>query len=755
MKKLIYILLLTATIGLLPIILRLSGLMGGNMSCDFISQILPLTIEAKKMLASGAPMWSWNSFMGDNFIGANNFYVLGTPFTLICCLFPYDYIAVGVIVCLLLQVVLYGVSSMAYLRRMGFNDELARLGALMYALSSFCIISVYYFSFAIGIILFPLILIGVEELLERKRYAESKLACIVAIAITCNFYFAAMSLLGASIYFIVRLLYSASKHKVCLFAKGVGSVILGILLSSIILIPTMLCTVGSERNVTGEVETGVIQIVIGALIKAVYIIIPRFSEGFVELYHPFANYALYIPFVSCVFVIAYIIRNKKSWLTALLLCYTAILLSPLNTLFSMGASAAYARWSYILLLMMIVASLYAIQSVNASAKTVRRIIIGLLASTLALGLLLRYKLGCFDNRTISSLALWEVVMFTTGMVALYYVANSKRIVTNMCIGVVLFGGFNMLIYSCLIVNRSEVCSVDNLISNKCDRQSDNVFRYRTDTSKEEHNIGYALNRAVPSQFHSVQNKAMSDFNRLYRSPKNPYITISHHRESFDALTSVKDIIVYDGENFPFIPKKVIEQKYGYTIYENDYYIPIGFAYDSFITEKNFGRQQGEIDYTTPEQNKDYGVGLLQTLVIPNEDASELGRYLTEKTAIDFNARLDSVVNLRRAHTAVNFEGNTTGFKSEIINRSDRPMVYFFSVPNDPGFTATLDNSQELKIYRANFGMMAVVVPPGPHSLNFHYLTPGLKSGAWLSLLGLIIAGGLFSAERMRNKRMKL
>lgn len=236
---------------------------------------------------------------------------------------------------------------------------------------------------------------------------------------------------------------------------------------------------------------------------------------------------------------------------------------------------------------------------------------------------------------------------------------------------------------------------------------------------------------------------MSDFNRLYRSPKNPYITISHHRESFDALTSVKDIIVYDGENFPFIPKKVIEQKYGYTIYENDHYIPIGFAYDSFITEENFVRQQGEIDYTTPEQNKDYGVGLLQTLVIPNEDASELGRYLTEKATIDFNARLDSVVNLRRAHTAVNFEGNTTGFKADIINKSKRPMVYFFSVPNDPGFTATLDNSQQLKIYRANLGMMAVVVPPGPHSLNFHYLTPGLKSGAWLSLLGFLIVGGLF------------
>ena len=62
----------------LPVLLTQGGrvLLRG----DFVTQQIPFMLEAKRCLLSGTPFWSWNTFLGANFIGTYSFYVYGSPF---------------------------------------------------------------------------------------------------------------------------------------------------------------------------------------------------------------------------------------------------------------------------------------------------------------------------------------------------------------------------------------------------------------------------------------------------------------------------------------------------------------------------------------------------------------------------------------------------------------------------------------------------------------------------------------------------
>lgn len=751
MKKLISIIFFVSVIGLLPIILSICGIIDGKFSCDFVAQVIPFTFEVKKLLLSGTPYWSWNSFLGDNFIGANSYYVVGNPFAFICCLLPYELLGGGMILSLILQNVLYGIAAMIYFRRMGFNDQLAQIGALMYALSTFCAIGMFYFIFAPAFILFPLLLVCLEDVIDREKFAILKLSLISGIAIICNFYFAALSFIGAGLYFIVRLSYSSVPRKCRLILKASSGIIIGIMLSAITFIPTIMCSMGSARNVGGSLNIDAFYIVVQALMRMVYILIPRVTEGFSELYNACASHSLYLPFVGCIFTLSYILTHRKNWLSTLLIICVVILLTPLNIIFSLGANQMYVRWGYIFILFAILATLYEIKEKKFSISRVKKIIIVVSIGTMLLLLVLRYVLHCFANENGFSLVFIEFGVFVIANIWLYYILSTKNFTSNLQIGVVSIGTLLMFTYSYLLVNRDADSSIDAILRNTVERRADDKFRSRTDVSGNERNIGYVINHSVPRQFHSIVNKSILDLGACYRHSTSPNMVITHHRKSFDALVSVKDVIVYEGDELPLASSKLIAKKEGYSVYENDNYIPMGYAYDSYMTEDSFKQKLGIIDYENYENNRDVGLGLLQTLVIADEDEQDLKKYLNRKDEIDFSTSLDSVVERRRLNTATDFVGDSKGFNAKINNTTGRPMVYFFSVPKDLGFTAWLDGVNPLKIYRANLGMMAVVIPTGNHMIEFRYFTPGLTLGALVSLVGVIICFILFTVEFRRKE----
>ena len=69
---------------------------------------------------------------------------------------------------------------------------------------------------------------------------------------------------------------------------------------------------------------------------------------------------------------------------------------------------------------------------------------------------------------------------------------------------------------------------------------------------------------------------------------------------------------------------------------------------------------------------------------------------------------------------------------------------------EPGWTARIDGGEDLKIFRANGLVRAVMVPPGRSQVLFHYETPWLRFGAWCSGLGLLLTVLLFVLSPMQQ-----
>jgi hypothetical protein len=67
-----------------------------------------------------------------------------------------------------------------------------------------------------------------------------------------------------------------------------------------------------------------------------------------------------------------------------------------------------------------------------------------------------------------------------------------------------------------------------------------------------------------------------------------------------------------------------------------------------------------------------------------------------------------------------------------------PAVLVLADAFEPGWTARTETGEALEIFRANGLLRAVLVPRGRSQVHFQYETPGLRFGAWLSALGLLI-----------------
>ena len=67
--------------------------------------------------------------------------------------------------------------------------------------------------------------------------------------------------------------------------------------------------------------------------------------------------------------------------------------------------------------------------------------------------------------------------------------------------------------------------------------------------------------------------------------------------------------------------------------------------------------------------------------------------------------------------------------------------------------ATMVDGKPAEILNANVGFMAVQLPEGTHSVELHYETPNLRTGAILSLVGVVIVIGLvILSKKQKNTK---
>lgn len=744
------LILIIATIGMLP---ALFGTGGYFIRGDITTQMLPFVYETKRMLASGTPFWSWNTYFGDNFIGSYAYYTVFNPFTWINCLFPYKYLGLGFTLVLYLKFLICGYVAQKYLKKIGFDERLSLIGCLLYTFSSWAITNLYYYMFLEPMILFPFLLIFVERFLRKEKHGFTGLTMATFVVVAVNYYFAAVNLIAAAMYFFCRLLtmYKDWSDRFRWSVKAAGCVALGIASASVVLIPVLLQLKGSPHQ-TFYIDYLDIPSILDRLFWLLY---PKTTEG--SSYYLFLgsgcnSHAAWIAVFGILPAVLLFTKKGYGWIKWLTAIMAIIYLTPLNGIFSLFTECDYTRWAYTLTLAIIICTLYYIRDYGLP-----RMKDALIYCALVYGAYLLYALASaywqYGNTGENLKAILVKLSMDVGLVAINAISllmicrnkvkESRRytvilLSVGICISVqfLMFSFHGVKEYAPKHFLMSET---DYFIYDE-DFRREGHFCYRTNFNLlrnggwSTNDFALACNRPSIETFHSVQNTGILRWNEIVSDGKRRVFRPLNFVESFEALMSVKELALSSNE---YRDTCVIGTKKGrighFTMYESDRYIPMGFAYDRYLLADSISA------LIERDSALDVPKLLLSALAVEKNDEPALSPYL-EKADIPTELSLDSLVNGRRTVCCDSFIGHTRGFDAHI--NLDSTAVVFFSVLANDGFTAYIDR-MPTKIYDTNLGFSSVIVPAGSHNITFRYTTPGLIPGLIISTFVWAILGFLF------------
>lgn len=719
---------------------------------DYFIQYVPFIKELKRMAASGSLAWSWNSFLGDSFIGAYSYYTVFNPFAWMVALFPDEYILYGTMFATILKLSLCTVTSVLYMKCFVKNDTYALIGALLYTFSGFTLINTYFYFYLEVIAFFPLLMYGLEKLItegKRKIYVSA-----LVLNAAMNYYLFVSTVLLVVIYVVFRLqLYKRSSWKThgTTFWRITIYSIIGTGLACFALIPSFYAILGSGKA-SGS---------IGTEFELMY-----WPQKFLEhmrtlvapiesaMYHAFydssiwSSTGVYLPVFGCICVVSWCWK-KRDWLQkisiTLLICY---FIPVLNAAFNLFSSVTYTRWLYGMALIFSLVTVLQLEELDRIDKTFDKRVLtvytlfgaGLLIvpSTIyildifGVSLLNRFASVCAASYFMGYSALYVMLILSAlNYIAMWILCSKKKIVSKSGIVIiVLVCTLNFAVYNILNYDLHEYDSsyrnqehYEKSLVEGTEAEGYN-FEFRIDHPSYIRNYGLFKNAASVNYFNSLQNLKSSQFavaiGIAYDSTDTVLLSPEDGGEYMDALLSVKYYYDYDGGSQVPDGFRYLKTENAVKIYENENYIPMGFVYDHYWLE----------DQLSDAESAERAELMLQAMVIQPQDEKIVSKYLSMKEDSD-DVALRDVVADRKETVCSFFKGDSRGFNAEIM--LERDNIVFFSIPNDKGWEITV-NGEPATVIEVNYGLMGICCSAGKNVISAIYHTQGCMLGIACSTL---------------------
>lgn len=732
---------------------------------DYLRQYVPFLLETKRMLRSGSLAWSWNTFLGDGFYGAYSYYTAVNPFAWLAMLFPDSLILYGTLLSQLVKFALSGVCCALYLRRFVRNDTVLAIGAILYTFSGFTIINNNYYFFLDVIAVFPLLLLGIE-LVGARRDVQSMLLLAFAVFLNAeiNYYFFISSALLCLIYCIFR--FAWYRHPVAalhlLLRLGI-SVLLGCGLAGFALLPSLWKILHTPKA-TGSLGGIYLRpYSVENMLERLRIFFMPIESNIQHAFYRCGSWtstAVYLAVFGGVFVLLFLLQNRRHWLTKTIAALLVFLLIPvLNSVFTLFSDYSYTRWLYGLVLLLDLATAYMLErrhtipsSQIARCFGISMGITAVLAVPPALVCLLTY----FGISTPFS-ALYTVAQSTiyAGLKGVV-IALALTLVNDVFLFIILFGRSSLrrtLVFVCLasVINYAgyllfyQYINTDRLQTMQAELQvlpvsDSDTYSYRTDSSAKNQNLSLFCNTPSVSGYHSLQNQNAVSFAIAagYTDTSTTIVLDRPEADSgaLDTLLSVRYYTDTGTDPEARVPEgfSLLSDENGVKTYENENYIPFGFCYDGYLTQ-----EQAEQSALSKTQL------MLSALIVDDAAAQTVSQLLPQANVTEFS--LENAAAARQAQCTTSFVGTSSGFTASIT--LDKANFVFFSVPNDAGWHATV-NEKPVDILTVNYGLCAVRCDAGVSDIQFTYHTPWLVPGCVLTLLSLLLAAGLWIWDARRR-----
>jgi len=751
--------LITSFIIFLPFLIKDHGLF--LFYGDYDVQQIPFYRTAHDAIRSGSMGWNWNTDLGVNFVGSYSFYLLGSPFFWLTLVFPNTVVPYLMAPLLMLKFGLTCVTGYAFINRFTKYSSTAIIGALLYAFSGFNIYNIFFNHFNEVVLIFPLLLIALEELVINNR--RGAFAIVVALSATVNYYFFFGQVIFVVIYFIFRCTSKDFNMTVRKFLAIVIEAVIGLLLSGFMLMPAILAITGNSR--LGDNLTGFDMILYGDVQRYGLIIssfffppdIPARPNFFPNSNAKWSSVSMFLPVISVTGVLAFFKGEKKHWAKKLIFASVIIALIPvLNSAFSAFNYSYYARWFYMPLLIMVMVSCIALEkhtrhfkfSIILTAICVGAFaLIGILPKKIN-GALSFFKLVEYPDRFWAYVAIAMIGLLITAMLTtltIRYKHFFRYTIAGVMLISILFSTY-MIYLGKLSGEGYDTVKLKAIDGREKLTLEDDGF-YRIDTFDELDNLGMHWKMPTINAFHSIVPPSVMEYYDAIGQERGVASRPKPQAVGIRGLTSVKYSFTSEekDEKNAILGFNYWKTQNGYRIYKNEHFIPMGFTYDYFLTKEQFQQHA--------ETNKDRV--LLSGLMLEPDDYE---RYKAMMPVLEDTKTYDEQLlnddyfkscKDRAKNSAYYFDYNGKGFTSK-INCENQELV-FFSVPFDEGFTATV-NGQQAEILKANIGFMAVAVPKGESEIVFTYKTPGAVNGLLVSLLALLALTAYLFLIKLKRKR---
>ncbi len=749
--------LATATVIFLPFIISDDGyfLFYG----DFNVQQIPFYQLCHDAVRNGNFGWNQYTDLGVNFIGSYSFYLLGSPFFWLTIPFPNWMVPYLMGPLLILKFACAALTAYLFIRRFTRTPEAARLGGILYAFCGFSIYNIFFNHFHEAIIVFPLLLLSLELFITENR--RGFFAFCVFLSATVNYFFFYGMVVFTIIYFIIRLCSKAIKISFGRFLTLAFEAIIGLLMSAAILLPTVICVLGVER--TSEFLTGWNAIMYGK--EQIYLNViecfffppdlPARPVFFPDANVKWSSLGGWLPVFSMVGVFAWCGAKKGNWLKRIICTSFVFAMFPiLNSAFSFFNTAYYARWFFMPILLMALATVMALEDREVEWNSAFRWVGFItLAFTLVIGFFPHettegsYAFGIFNNNTSSTFVtrFWVTcaIAIVSLLVALALVKACQRKDRSFFNVALCFVCVVSIIYGVIFIGNGKQHSydeqsvmIDSLIEGELELEGE-TDRMRIDAYDCVDNTGMFLGYSSINAFHSIVPTSVVDFYEYVGEERSVASRPTTDNYALRNLLSVKYVLNLNNED-PFEESAGQTLMPGYTfcgvesghkVYQNKNYVPMGFTYDTYMTE----------DYCNSHNEQLRAALMLKAVLLNTDQIEKYGNRLNRLETTDYfafdEAELEADCAALRENCADSFEYTDKGFTSVITAKSD--TLAFFSVPFENGWSATV-NGKKVDIEQVNVGFMAVPISEGENTIEFTYVTPGLYQGINISIASFVI-----------------
>jgi uncharacterized membrane protein YfhO len=199
---------------------------------------------------AGFPTWSWHLGLGADLLGTLQYYMFD-PFAVLSLAFPMHSMELAYLFLYVVKLFAAGAMAYLYLRELSAKPFAASAGALIYVFSRFELFCAFRSpDFATPVVIFPLLLLGIERVLKGRR--PYLLVFAVFLAGATNFYYFYQMTIVVVLYAAVRYFEltpagERGRRFLPVAAKTAGYYLLGTAIAAVSLIPVVFVFFASSR----------------------------------------------------------------------------------------------------------------------------------------------------------------------------------------------------------------------------------------------------------------------------------------------------------------------------------------------------------------------------------------------------------------------------------------------------------------------------------------------------------------------------